>query len=409
MRVLAAAAARRSGASWGIADQGLSSLTNLALNLLVARRAGPLGFGAFTLAYQTYILLLGVLRSFSSQPLVIRYSKSGDDERHYGARAATGVAILIGFSSGMLALVVAALTQGAVRSSFGALGLVLPGLLLQDTWRFVFFANNKGKKAFGNDAVWTLVLAPLIVLTYFAGWRSPGALVLIWGIAGNAAALAGVLQSSLLPAPHMARRWWKEQHSLSWTLLGDFAAIGGTGQLVVYAITGVAGLATVGALRAGQVLLGPLNVIFTGVQLSEVPAGVRALGESRSRLLKKCRELSIGLASLALVWTALVLALPESVGTAILGETWHAARPVVLPWGIYMIGLGGTAGASIGLRATAAVGRSLRVRGIMSIPTIVAAMVGTALAGGSGAAWGLAVVLWIESAQLWRQFNIEMR
>ena len=48
--------ARRAG--WGVADQALSSLTNFAVGVFVARQLGPTEFGAFSLAFATYLLAL---------------------------------------------------------------------------------------------------------------------------------------------------------------------------------------------------------------------------------------------------------------------------------------------------------------------------------------------------------------
>ena len=54
----------------------------------------------------------------------------------------------------------AAAVKAAPRLAFLALGLILPGLLLQDSWRYSFFALGQGSKAFVNDTVWTLTLVP---------------------------------------------------------------------------------------------------------------------------------------------------------------------------------------------------------------------------------------------------------
>ena len=48
------ATVRRLG--WGVADQGISSLSNFALGIVAASRWTPTEFGAFTLAFVTYRL-----------------------------------------------------------------------------------------------------------------------------------------------------------------------------------------------------------------------------------------------------------------------------------------------------------------------------------------------------------------
>ena len=52
--------------------------------------------------------------------------------------------MIIGLFAGACVLVAAWLLSGTVRLAFFALGLTLPGLLLQDSWRYSFFALGRG-------------------------------------------------------------------------------------------------------------------------------------------------------------------------------------------------------------------------------------------------------------------------
>src|SRR5215468_11023047 len=66
--------ARRLG--WGVVDQGVSSLTNFAVTLYVARTLGATQFGAFSLAYVTYSFVLNASRGLATDPLMVRFSGS---------------------------------------------------------------------------------------------------------------------------------------------------------------------------------------------------------------------------------------------------------------------------------------------------------------------------------------------
>ena len=55
-------------------------------------------------------------------------------------------------------------------------------------------------------------------------------------------------------------------------------------QLRFYGVGLVAGLAAVGTLRAGQLLFGPVQMVFLGSGLIAVPEGARALAVSLERL-----------------------------------------------------------------------------------------------------------------------------
>ena len=68
--------AARMGArvGWGFGDQAVSSLGNFVLGFLVARNVDSATFGAFSIAYTTYVVVVGILRGAVAQPLMIRYS-----------------------------------------------------------------------------------------------------------------------------------------------------------------------------------------------------------------------------------------------------------------------------------------------------------------------------------------------
>ncbi|MDR2986820.1 MAG: hypothetical protein LBV34_18475, partial [Nocardiopsaceae bacterium] len=59
---------------WGLADQAVSSLTNFAVSLYVARTLGAVQFGAFALAYVTYSFVLNASRGLATDPLLVRFS-----------------------------------------------------------------------------------------------------------------------------------------------------------------------------------------------------------------------------------------------------------------------------------------------------------------------------------------------
>ena len=140
--------------SWGVADQGMSSLTNFAVSIYIARTLGAVQFGAFSLAYVTYGFALQASRGLTTDPLLVRFSGTDLPTWRRAVATCTGAAALTGLATGACVLVAAALLGGPARLAFFALGLTLPGLLLQDSWRFAFFALGRGSQAFLNDTIW---------------------------------------------------------------------------------------------------------------------------------------------------------------------------------------------------------------------------------------------------------------
>src|SRR5437764_6373982 len=76
--IRASGGVRRLG--WGLADQALSSMTNFALAILVARSVSTSALGAFGLAFTTYTITLGATRALCQEPLTVCYSATGEPE-----------------------------------------------------------------------------------------------------------------------------------------------------------------------------------------------------------------------------------------------------------------------------------------------------------------------------------------
>lgn len=390
-------------AGYGLADQAFSSLTNFALTVVVARSLDVEAFGAFMLAFSTYIVALNVSRALATEPFAVRFSGASEATWRRAAGQASGTALAAGVVMGSACLVAGALRpDGPLAPALNALGLVLPGLLLQDSWRFVFFAAKRGGAALLNDVSWALVLFPALVVLDAVGQRSVFSSVLAWGGAATVAAVVGALQSRVLPRPLQALVWYRAQRDLALRYLGEHATFSGAQQAALYGIGAVAGLPAVGAVRAARVVLGPLRVLYVGAQLMAIPAAAGLWRRDPARLVPRCAGLSAALAVAALAIGAALLLLPDSLGTALLGATWDTARDVLAPTGLALAGSGVLAGAFVGLRALGAAGTSLRSRIASSLTTLVAGVAGAALAGAPGAAWGFAVASAVGAAIWWR-------
>jgi hypothetical protein len=238
-----------------------------------------------------------------------------------------------------------------------------------------------------------------------SGRFSVGLAILVWGGSATVAALVGSWQAGVRPQLRRAGAWWRAQRDIASRFLGEALTSTGGETAQPYGITEVAGLAAVGSLRAGELILGPFNVILQGTTLVAIPEGARLLRISTNRLLRACLTFSAGLSAAALAWSVVVLLIPGDVGVAILRQNWAPARSVLLPLSIALVGLGATAGATIGIRVLTAVRRSFRTRIVTTVVGLVAAIAGAALAGAVGAAVAMAAVTWLNAAIWWWQFR----
>ena len=182
-------ASRRLG--WGVADQAMSSISNFAVNIYIARTLGAVQYGAFGLAYVTYGFALNASRGLATDPLLVRFSGTDVPTWRRAVASCTGTAVIVGLVTGACVLAAAALLDGTAKLAFLALGLTLPGLLLQDSWRYSFFALGRGSQAFLNDTIWAVALLPALVLLRKTGHANVFWFVFAWGAAAAVAAAVG--------------------------------------------------------------------------------------------------------------------------------------------------------------------------------------------------------------------------
>jgi O-antigen/teichoic acid export membrane protein len=396
--------------SWGVADQAMSSLTNFLIVIYIGRTLGAVQLGAFSLAFVTYGLALNASRGLATDALSVRFSGVPVQTWRRAVANCTGTALVMGLACGICVLAAGAMLQGTTRAAFVALGLVLPGLLLQDSWRFAFFAHGQGSRAFVNDLVWATAQVPAFLFLRISHHTDVFWFVIAWGSAATLGAVIGPWQARVIPRPTGTIDWLRDHRDLGFRFFAQNATQNIANQLRTYSIKFVLGLAALGYLQASNTLLGPFQVIFYGISLVTVPEASRVLRESPRRLPRFCLVIGGALAVAGLAWgLVLLVALPRGVGSKLLGPIWEPAYSLVLPQTLVVIAGGFNAGAGAGLAALAAAQRSLRATVLMSIALPILSIAGAVIGGARGTVYGLALANWFGTLLYWSEFYLAMR
>jgi hypothetical protein len=393
--------------SWGLADQAASSMTNFAVGIYVARSLGLTAFGVFSLAWVTYGVVLGISRGLATDPLVVRFSGVPDTSWRGAVARSSGTALDVGAAVGAACLVVGLAVGGHVGSAFACLGVMLPGLLLQDAWRYAFFAAGTGRKAFVNDLVWGVALVPAMVVAARVG--TVAAFVLAWGASAAVAAVYGCFQSGIRPHPAGARAWLREQRDLGYRFLVENTCLSGAAQLRAYGLGVIVGVGAVGVVRGAELLLGPFLAVLMGLSLVTVAEAARVLRRAPHRMTRFCLALGAGQAVAALLWGMALLLVPDRYGELVLGGVWTSAAELIVPATLGVAGAGLGTGAAAGLRALGAARRSLRCQLFASACYVGGGLGGAVVAGTVGSAWGVAAATLTGSAVWWLQLCSALR
>ncbi|MQA59926.1 MAG: hypothetical protein GEU86_00190 [Actinophytocola sp.] len=394
--------------SWGLADQAVSSMTNFAVGIFVARTLGVVEFGIFSLAWVTYGVVLNVSRGLATDPLVVRFSGVLTELWRGAVVRSSGTALVVGVGAGAVSLLAGVTIGGSLGAAFAGLGLILPALMLQDSWRFAFFAAGQGRKAFVNDIVWATALVPAMFVAAQHG--TVFGFVLAWGVSCAVAAGVGCVQIGLVPRCSEVRAWLSQQRDLGPRYLVENVSISGATQIRMYGLGAIAGLADVGAVRGAELLLGPFLAVLMGLSLVAVPEAARVLRRSRRRLPLFCLVLGGVQAIAALLWgLGLLFLLPEQAGWQVLGSVWPSASALILPATLAVMGASLSTGAAAGLRALGASRRSMRSQLLSAVAYATAGLAGAGVAGALGSAWGVAGATAFGAAVWWGQLWSAMR
>jgi O-antigen/teichoic acid export membrane protein len=393
--------------SWGLADQAVSSMTNFAVGIYVARSLGVTAFGVFSLAWVTYGVVLNVSRGLGTDPLMVRYSGVSTGEWRAGVSRASGTAFAVGAAAGAVSVLFGLAIGGTIGEAFMALGIVLPALLLQDAWRFAFFAAGAGRRAFANDVVWAVALVPALLLAAQDG--TVVAFVLAWGLSGAVAAAFGTLQAGMVPGFGQVRDWLADQRDLGSRYLVENVSNSGGSQLRMYGLGAIVGLAGVGTVRGAELLMGPFLAILMGLSLVTVSEAVRMLRRSTHQLWRFCLLLGAGQAGAALLWGLVLMFVPDRAGELALGDVWATAAQLILPITLSVAGASVCSGAAAGLRALGAARRSMRAQLVASLAYVTFGLAGAVMGGALGSAWGTATATWTSAVLWWLHLRAGLR
>lgn len=380
---------RRAG--WNLGEQMISSLTNSVLSILVANSVSADSFGGFAIAFTVFALAVGGIRAVSTSPLNIRFADASPAEAKRVAAASAGNALVLGILIGAGCAVAGLALPGALGESLLALGVVMPALLVQDTYRYVFFARGEPVKAAMTSGLWAVLQIGAVTALLVVGTEAVGTLLLAWGISAAAAAMLAVRQSGAWPAPQSAWGWLKEHRDLTGYKLATFATAQGSSQGAILVIAAVATLSTVGSLRGTQVLLGPTSILALATLNFALPELARRRSTMTDRRWSYAALGVSGFVGLAgLLWGSIFLLAPDSLGEFVLAESWPGTSAILLAAVVTQVLSGLSIGPVTVIYAIDRAPATLSIQIILGALTFVGGVGGVLLGGAIGAQWGFA-------------------
>lgn len=382
------AGGQRSRAVWNIADQALSSLSNAAMSIVVAKLTTEDDFGRFALAFSVFSFTSGLAKAATATPYVIASTSVGHLlARRRGADAA-GLATLIGLASGLICIAFALLVPTQYSPALLAMGAVLPGLFLQDFWRSALIARGRPDGATMNDLLWVVLQVACFVGAITLGRRDPVTFILAWGLPGWIAAGYGVFQWTRGPRFGGVHHYWRETLGNARFLISEYVAVMGSIQVASLLLPMVTSAAVVGAIRGSMTLLGPLNIFSFALSTFALTELLRHGTPTGKRATRTALLVTAVLLAIDLVWGLILIFLPAAWGNQVLGATWSGTSAIMLPMVLNTVFVAMSTGPIAAMRALSDTRRTFRVYVAFGPTLLVMAVLGGALWGAQGAGWG---------------------
>lgn len=345
-------------------DQGLISLGSLFFSVFIARSYSPALFSGFSVVVAAHVVVIGMQRGLIGDVLLIRYPKSKESGL---LSASVLLSALFGALISIIAIVLSFVVVGLVGSILLAYSAAALFLCLQDALRYRSIAQGRLFDVVIADLLLCAaqVASALLIPRLYSqdGVFGVQLVLTCWGTAACLSAALLLFMTPGRPTRTSLRLWSREPRKLGLKLWADYLSYAATQQGATFFAAGITSVSAAGAIRGGQVLLGPLNVLSSGLgPIVLTRAAERAQSPSAIRLL--CGTFGAVLLCLSVCVGLFIRLLPFEWGTQILGASWSLAAgvglPIALATGLTSAGYA----ASIGLRARERVGLGLKVRAI---------------------------------------------
>jgi O-antigen/teichoic acid export membrane protein len=376
----------------GIADQGLSSGTNVLTSLIAARLLTPAEFGAVVIALSIGFVALTAQRALGGDTLLAYGPTVPIGERAQVTRDALALATMLGLlAAGACAAIGSAPWRLTV--DVGWMAIWLPALLVQDAYRYAFFTVRRPDLALGTDIAWASAQAVALVVAILGGWVTGPVLLAAWGMGGLVGALVAAGLSRVSPVAGRPLRWLRRTRHLSGWFAAQMLVAQSTSQVLVFVIGGVLGGAALGGFRAAYMLfLVPVQSLLLAGQSLLIPvlAGRAAAGDY-ARIQRDVRRMTGWSVCLVTVLAGAAVAARGPLLEAVFTVRFREFADLVPATAVATICCAATTPCTAASRALHNARGIFLVQAVVTAASIPAVWVGATRWGIQGCAWAIAL------------------
>ena len=359
---------------------------------------GPADFGRFALLFLGFSVVLVAQRSLINSTVLVH-----PEDADHQPRAVIGCTILFAsLLGGVCVLVGAMLLASDPATGRGAiwLGALMPLTLLQDLGRYLAISTHRPLRAIVLDGTWIALEVGGFLVLLSSGTASFETCVVVWAVAGALSSLWVFIHAGFPRISDLSFAWLRSRWHFSWRSFVSNTFTQVAALLGFSAVAVVSGGVAVGALRAANLLSRPGNTILEGIVRSSVADMARERPDTPTLKSYANRTMLLSVVAAAGFLVALVLC-PDFLGRAILGQTWHAAEPLLLAAGIQLVCVAGRNGIRGALLSRRDMGVIMQVDIAGSVVLIALTVVGAVVANAPGVMWACVLGQALQTVAWW--------
>jgi O-antigen/teichoic acid export membrane protein len=381
-------------------DQAIAGGSNVLIAVIAARLLDAAGFGLFGIVFLLYMVAQGVSRALVCDPLLVHPLEAEERKRDViGTSCMLGLALGAGV---VLVGLAVTLVDTRLGPAVAVMGAFLPLLVLQDLGRYLAYATQRPKSALVLDVTWLVLLGAAVIPLFVTDTRTLVWLIAAWAGSGAAAGLLTFVQHRA-HGVRLGLSWLRYTWSFSWRYLISYTATQGGALAAASAVGAIAGARALGGLQGAILLVRPFMTFQIAVIAASVGHVTRSLGAVREirRYVAGSTALTTAVAAANL---AVLLVLPDSIGRAILGDSWNVAEPLLLATGVQIVFLGLMTGVRAGLLGMRAIRKVMFIDLATTVLVFAGSIVGAEINGALGALWAITFVQASVAVVMWATF-----
>lgn len=301
---------------WGLLDQVLQSVMNLAVGILLIRFAAKEEYGLYGVGFATLLLLVGFSNAIvSTQMTVIAPTKEDQEQEIFCASLIIGFFKLFIPLSTLICLILMALSRVYGFSYYielvYILALVSPSVIFLEIMRRYFYLKLKPKFVFLMGLVYVSFYLTVLLWAFFTKQTS----LHLYALSANglAAFIAALLffffsDMKIKGAYKMSSVSIKESWKDGKWALGGVLVTWGQIQGYVYVLALIQGSVMVAEANAARLLLAPMNVLSTSFTKVIMPRLVKLkINNQRQQAVRMARKILYIMLSIIILYSFAII------------------------------------------------------------------------------------------------------